>query len=56
MKNWKTTLGGVLVASYPFITALSNAYEAGYFTTLEGFKLIGGVIIIIMGVLAKDPK
>ncbi len=54
MKNWKTTLVGILAGSYPFITALHEAYISGYFTDLSGGKLWLGLSFILIGVLSKD--
>lgn len=43
MKNWKTTLAG-LVAGLPFaIDAIVQAYTAGYFTDKTGWQLFGAV-------------
>jgi hypothetical protein len=54
MKNWKTTLAGIIFATYPIIDALMKAYESGYFTDKTGGQLWGGIGIIVIGVLAKD--
>jgi hypothetical protein len=54
MKNWKTTLAGIVFAAYPIIDALMKAYESGYFTELTGGQLWAGIGFIVIGVLAKD--
>lgn len=54
MKNWRTTLAGIVFAAYPIIDALMKAYESGYFTDKTGGQLWGGIGIIVFGILAKD--
>ena len=56
MKNWRTTVAGLL-AGLPFvIDALINAYNAGLFTEKTGLQLFGAIAIIIWGVVSKDAK
>lgn len=54
MKNWKTTLVGLITGSIPAIDALITAYNLGYFTEKTGYQLILGIGIILFGVFAKD--
>lgn len=54
MKNWKTTLAGLLLSAYPIIDAVMKAYTAGYFTDKTGSQLWMGIGFILLGVLAKD--
>jgi len=54
MKNWRTTLLGVLISAYPIIDAIMQAYNSGYFTEKSGSQLWLGIGVIIFGVLAKD--
>lgn len=54
MKNWKTTIAGVLAGAYPIINALLQAYTEGYFTEKTGSSLWIGIAFIVIGVLAKD--
>lgn len=54
MKNWRTTIVGVLAGAYPIIDALLQAYTAGYFTEKTGSSLWVGIAFIAIGVLAKD--
>lgn len=54
MKNWKTTLAG-LVAGLPFaIDAIVQAYAAGYFTDKTGWTLFGSLAFILFTSFAKD--
>ncbi len=54
MKNWRTTLAG-LVAGLPFaIDAIMQAYAAGYFTDKTGWQLFGSIAVIVITSLAKD--
>jgi len=54
MKNWKTTLAG-LVAGVPFaVDAIITAYTAGYFTDKSGWQLFGAIAVILITALAKD--
>jgi hypothetical protein len=54
MKNWKTTVAG-LVAGLPFaIDAILQAYTAGYFTDKTGWQLFGAIAVITITSLAKD--
>lgn len=57
MKNWKTTLTG-LIAGLPFaVDAIMQAYAAGYFTGKTGWQLAASIAFIILGVILKDkPK
>lgn len=54
MKNWRTTLAG-LVAGLPFaIDAIVQAYTAGYFTDKTGWQLFGAVAVLVITALVKD--
>jgi len=54
MKNWRTTLAG-LVVSAPFIVdALLQAYTAGYFTDKTGGQLFVSIAFVVFARLAKD--
>lgn len=54
MKNWKTTLAG-LIGALPFaIDALVQAYTAGYFTDKTGWQLFGAIAVIVITSVAKD--
>jgi hypothetical protein len=56
MKNWRTTLLGLLVSAYPIIDSIIQAYNTGYFTDKTGGQLWLGIGVIVFSVLAKDPK
>jgi hypothetical protein len=56
MKNWRTTISGILLGLYPIIDSLMDAYQKGYFEGKKGFQLFAGIAIIILGVVAHDPK
>jgi len=54
MKNWRTTLAG-LVVSLPFaVQAILEAYTAGYFTDKTGMQLFASIGLILITRLAKD--
>lgn len=54
MKNYKTTLAG-LVGALPFaIDALVQAYTAGFFTDKTGWQLFGALAVILITSLTKD--
>lgn len=57
MKNWKTTLAG-LVAGLPVaIDAILQAYTAGYFTDKSGWQLAASLAFIVLGTVLRDkPK
>ena len=56
MKDWKTTLAG-LVTGLPFaINALMEAYTAGYFTGKTGRTLFGALAWILVTALVKDSS
>ncbi len=55
MKNWKTTLGG-LVAGLPLlVNALIEAYNDGYFNEKKSWQLAFAIAIIVIGWILKDP-
>jgi len=54
MKNWRTTLAG-LITGLPFaIDAIMQAYAAGYFTDKTGWQLFGSIAVIVITALVKD--
>lgn len=54
MKNWRTTLAG-LVTGLPFlIDALVQAYNSGAFTDKSGWQLFGSIGWIVVTFLVKD--
>ena len=56
MKDWRTTLAG-LVTGLPFaINALIDAYAAGYFTDKTGWTLFVSLAWILVTALVKDSK
>jgi len=56
MKDWRTTLAG-LVTGLPFaIDSLLQAYTAGYFTDKTGWTLFGSLAWILVTALVKDSK
>lgn len=56
MKNWITTLIGLASGLYPLITAIQEAFEAGYFTGKTGTNFWLGLGLIILGFYAKDKN
>jgi len=54
MKNFKTSLAG-LVAGIPFIIdALIQAYSAGTFTGKTGLQLVAAIGVVLLGLYSKD--
>lgn len=56
MKNWITTIIGFAAGIYPLLTAIQEAFEAGYFTGKTGSSFWLGLGIIVLGFYAKDKK
>lgn len=54
MRNYKTTLAGLLTGLPFLIDALMQAYTAGYFTDKSGWQLFGSIAWIIVTRLVKD--
>lgn len=56
MKNWRTTLLG-LIGGLPFaIEAIVDAYNSGYFTDRSGWQLVGSIAFTVLMAIIKDPK
>ena len=54
MKNFKTSLAG-LIAGVPFIIdALSQAYSAGAFNGKSGLQLVASIGVVLWGLYSKD--
>jgi hypothetical protein len=56
MKNFKTTLAGIVAGLPLLIDALIQAYNAGAFTGKSGSQLALSIALIIIGYVLKDPK
>ena len=54
MRNWKTTLAGVIAAMPFIIDALLTAYNAGTFTDKTGGQLVASIAFVIFSWVAKD--
>jgi len=54
MKNYKTTLAGVLGGGTVTIDAIVDAAKAGAFDHNSLGQAILGIIVVVLGVLAKD--
>ena len=54
MKNWKTTLAGMIVGLPIAMQAILEAYTAGYFTDKTGMQLFASIGLIILARLSKD--
>jgi hypothetical protein len=54
MRNWKTTLAGLLAAAPIAIDALITAYNAGAFTDKSGGQLLVAIGIALFARYAKD--
>lgn len=54
MKNFKTSLAGI-IAGVPFIIdALMQAYSAGAFTGKSGLQLVAAIGVVLLGLYSKD--
>lgn len=56
MKDWRTTLTGLLTGLPFAIDSLIQAYTAGYFTDKTGWTLFGSLAWILVTALVKDSK
>jgi len=56
MKNFKTTLAGIVAGLPLLIDALIQAYNAGAFTGKSGSQLVLSIALIVIGWFLKDPK
>lgn len=54
MKNWKTSVLGIIAGLPVAIQALLDAYNAGQFTGKSAFQVVTGIGIILIGLYAKD--
>jgi len=54
MKNFKTSIAGI-IAGVPFIIdALMQAYSAGAFTNKSGLQLLAAIGVVLLGLYSKD--
>ncbi len=54
MKNFKTSLAGI-IAGVPFIIdALMQAYSTGAFTGKSGLQLVAAIGVVLLGLYSKD--
>lgn len=56
MRNWKTTLAGLLAALPIAFDALITAYNAGAFTDKTGGQLLVAIGIALFARFAEDQK
>jgi len=56
MKNWKTTLAGLLASLPIAIDALITAYNVGAFTDKSGGQLLVAIGIALFARFAQDSK
>lgn len=56
MKNWRTTLAGLLPGLLLAGNALLEAYAAGYFDGKTGKQLLISVALFLIGWYAKDKN
>lgn len=54
MKNWKTTIAGLVTGVPIAIDALITAFQAGAFTGKSGVQLVAAIGIILLGLVTKD--
>ena len=54
MKNFKTSVAGI-IAGLPFIIdALMQAYSTGAFTGKSGLQLVAAIGVVLLGLYSKD--
>jgi len=56
MKNYKTTLAGLIAGLPLLIDALIQAYNAGAFTDKSGNQLLLAIGVVLIGYLASDKN
>lgn len=56
MKNWKTTLAGLLAGVPIAAQAVLEAYNAGALTGKTGLQLILSIGLILLGAYSKDKN
>ena len=56
MKNWRTSLVGLIGGLPLLIDALVQAYNSGYFTDKTGVQLWISIALIVLSLLAKDKN
>ena len=56
MKDWKTTLLGLMAGLPMAVDAVVNAYAAGQFVGKSGWQLFIALSIILLGVFSADAK
>lgn len=54
MKNWKTSLTGLLIGVPVAIDALIQAYNLGTFSGKTGLELLVAVGLVLLGLFTKD--
>ena len=54
MKNFKTTLAGLLAGTPFILDALIQAYNAGTFTDKSGLQLVAAIGVVLLGLYSKD--
>lgn len=56
MKNWRTSLAGLVTGLPVAIDALVQAYNSGAFTGKTGTQLLIAIALVGIGLLAKDKN
>lgn len=54
MKNWKTTLAGLLTGLPVAADAIIKTAAAGGFTGKTGLELVGAIGLVLLGLFSKD--
>ena len=54
MKNWRTTIAGLIVGLPVAVQAILEAYTTGAFTDKTGLQLFAAIGLIVLARLTKD--
>jgi len=54
MRNWRTTIAGLIVGLPVAVQAILEAYTAGAFTDKTGLQLFAAIGLIVLARLSKD--
>jgi len=52
MKNWKTTLAGIILGAIPLEQGIANSLGTG--VSIQWSQIAIGLALVVLGVLSKD--